>query len=306
MTNQSARAVDPQRRRIRRINAFVVLALLVGAVTIWLVQRDDALDPGAITESASDVRFAREAAFPTPGGMVRVRVSAPREEVEPAEYGQDAPRVRRGDRFVGIDVVANLDPGADVGLALVSDGERYPLDADREDAFWVVVDGEGTALAVELAYDGAEQRVDLDSGERDAGLAGDLEERYRSTSSCTVTATNPAGVEKPIQQWCPDLFATASTWNESGGWVDGADERWVSVFASPLRPLNLIGRWESLDVRDGAQVLVDGEPAEQQRLGPVALVPQRPRVVELRYRAEMYRSRDWTITVRMELEEVAR
>lgn len=307
MTNQTDRAPDPQRRRIRRINVAVVLVLLAGAAVTWLVLRDERLEPGAIADAASiGTAPSRLADFATPGGVVRVRVSAPREQVEPADYGDDAPAIGRGDRFLGIDVYAQNEGVRErLDVALISAGERYRLDALREDPYWLVVDGEGEELAVELSYDGAKQRVDLDSGERTPGLADDLEEKYRAVS-CTVTATNPAGRTRPIQQWCPELVVTASTWDEAGGWVDAPEQRWVRISASPLRPLNLIGRWESLDMRPGVVVLVDGEPAEAQTIGQVARVSAAPTSVELRYRGRMYQSREWTITVRADVTEVAR
>lgn len=295
----------PPRTRNRVLIAVATLALLAICGVVWLQQRPELQEPGSLIPAANADRPAQAARFATPAGAVTVLVTPPRAQVEAPDYGSEAPRIGWGDRFVGIDVRAPEAARPQLELALVADGRRYRLDAARDDDYWLVLDGAGDELTVELSYDGDPQRVELGTGEREVGLAGALAESYAVTS-CSVTARDPGGVVRPVHQFCPELIVNVSTWDAERGWVREPGQRWVSVAPAPYSLVQRIGTWRSLDTVSGGDLTVNGEVSEPGERGSVALVDGTPEVVEIQYRARPYDGGTWNVVVRAEIEEVAR
>ncbi|MFS3130124.1 hypothetical protein ACLM5J_17110 [Nocardioides sp. Bht2] len=294
----------PPARRSAMLVAIVLVAALVGA-GIWIKQRPEAAEPGTLIPAANAARPATAARFSTPGGAVSVLVTPPRRQVEAADYGSQQPRIARGDRFIGIDVRASEAVRPLLEASLIADGRSYPLDALKDEEYWVVVEGTGGKLAVELSYDGDRQRVDLATGKRERGLAVGLDQRYQVTS-CSVTARDPSGVSRPVHQNCPELILNVSTWDTTRGWVSDPGERWVSVAPAPYGVVQRIGSWRSLDITSGGALTVNGEVAQPGERGEVARVTGDPKIVEVRYRASPYDGGVWRVVVRAEIEKVAR
>jgi hypothetical protein len=176
---------------------------VVACLLVLVACGDDAEPTSAgqadVVVARPDVVDGDRAFVQLPGGRLDLVVSEPRDSVTADEAADSADhQADAGEALLGVawqylpgTGVATWqrslvdDPHERIELALVTDGEAYPLGDGRRTAetpddvrsagdFFLPVTGSGDDVRVEVTYAGQTQAVDVRTGEREPGSAGPL------------------------------------------------------------------------------------------------------------------------------------
>lgn len=198
-----------------------------GELKVWLGKPVDTAD-------RNDTRQLEE--LHAPDGAVLVPITWRMEKAFPDAAG-----------FLGKSPAAGVD--------LVSEGESYRLPApdpgsEAGESFYVVVDGDGKDLSLDVDFDGVTQSVDLHSRKRDAGLAKplyDIDEARLRPEDCGSDDWHDERVVYACELTGPLLLPYAN-----GEWADEGHQ-WLAV-----RLQTTLRQWVIADGEGGGALYIGG------------------------------------------------